>query len=149
MAFMEKEIKMATATVTNEYDVNPEKLWSKVKAFNDMHKFLPSMITSCEVNGSGEGASRVCGTENGDILETLQSLDEENMTLEYSIDNEDAPLPVANYRGKAAIEKLADNKARFTWSATFDAKGMPEAEIVGMLEGAFGGLTDNIAASVQ
>lgn len=139
---------MAQVTVSNEYNVDAEKLWSKVKAFNDMHKFLPSMITSCEVNGSGEGASRVCGTENGNILETLQSLDENNMTLEYSIDNEDAPLPVSNYRGKASIEKLADDKARFTWSATFDAKGMPEAEVVGMLEGAFGGLTDNIAASV-
>jgi hypothetical protein len=140
---------MANVSVTKEYDVNPEELWSKVKAFNDMDKFLPSMITSCQVNGSGEGASRVCGTENGDILETLQSLDDDNMTLEYSIDNEDAPLPVANYRGKASIEKLADNKAKFTWSATFDAKGVPEGEIIGMLEGAFGGLIDNIAASVQ
>ena len=139
---------MAQVTVSNEYNVDAGALWGKVKAFNNLDKYLPSIITSCEVNGSGEGASRVCGTENGNILETLQSLDENNMTLEYSIDNEDAPLPVANYRGKASIEKLADNKVKFTWSATFDAKGMPEAEVVGLLEGAFGGLTDNIAASV-
>ena len=139
---------MAQVTVSNEYNVDAGALWGKVKAFNNLDKYLPSIITSCEVNGSGEGASRVCGTENGNILETLQSLDENNMTLEYSIDNEDVPLPVANYRGKASIEKLADNKVKFTWSATFDAKGMPEAEVVGLLEGAFGGLTDNIAASV-
>ena len=140
---------MAQVTVSKEYNVDAVKLWQQVRQFNDMDKYLPSMITSCELNGSGQGSSRICGTENGDILETLQSLDDDNMTLEYSIDNEDAPLPVANYRGKASIEKLADNKAKFTWSATFDAKGMPEAEVVGMLEGAFGGLTDNIAASVQ
>lgn len=140
---------MANVSVTKEYDVNPGKLWSKVKAFNDMHKYLPAMITSCEVNGSGEGASRVCGTENGDILETLQSLDNDNMTLEYSIDNEDAPLPVSNYRGKASIEKLSDNKVKFTWSATFDAKGMPEADVISMLEGAFSSLIDNFAAGVE
>lgn len=140
---------MASVSVSKEYDVNPAELWAKVRAFNDMHKFLPAMITSCEVKGSGQGASRVCGTENGDILETLQSLDDDNMMLEYSIDNEDAPLPVANYRGKASIEKLADNKVNFTWSANFDAKGMPEAEVVTMLEGAFGGLIDNFAASVS
>ena len=140
---------MANVSVTKEYDVSPGELWSKVRAFNDMHKYLPAMITSCEVVGSGEGASRVCGTENGNILETLQSLDDDNMTLEYSIDNEDAPLPVSNYRGKASIEKLSDYKAKFTWAATFDAKGMPEADIIEMLEGAFGGLIDNFAASVQ
>ncbi|MEE8379500.1 MAG: SRPBCC family protein [Gammaproteobacteria bacterium] len=139
---------MAQVTVSNVYNVDAEKLWGKVKAFNDLDKYLPSMITSCEVTGSGEGASRVCGTENGNIEETLQSIDENNMTLEYSVDNEDAPLPVANYRGKASIEKLAGDKARFTWSATFDAKGMPEADVIGLLEGAFGGITDNIAASV-
>lgn len=139
---------MAQVTVSKEYNVNPEALWGKVKAFNNMDKYLPSMITSCAVTGSGEGASRVCGTENGNILETLQSLDEKNMTLEYSIDNDNAPLPVANYKGKASIEKLGNDKAKFTWSATFDAKGMPEAEVVSMLEGAFGGMIDNIAASV-
>ena len=140
---------MANVSVTKEFEVNPEALWNKVKAFNDMHKHLPAMITSCEVEGSGEGARRVCGTENGDILETLQSLDDENMILVYSIDNDDAPLPVSNYLGKASIEKLSDNKVRFSWSASFDAKGAPEADIIGMLEGAFGGLIDNLAASAQ
>lgn len=140
---------MANVSVTKQYDVNAEKLWNRIKAFNDMHKYLPAMITSCEVDGSGVGARRVCGTENGNILETLQSLDNDNMTLEYSIDNDDAPLPVANYMGKAALEKLSDNKVSFTWSASFDARGAPEADIVGMLEGAFGALIDNLAASAQ
>lgn len=140
---------MSEVTVSNEFNVNADKLWNTVKAFNNMHQFLPSMITSCDVTGSGEGAKRVCGTENGDILETLHSLNDNDMTLEYSIDNEDAPLPVSNYRGKAAIEKMGDDKVRFTWSATFDVKGMPEADVVGMLEGAFGGMIANIAGSVE
>ena len=85
----------------------------------------------------------------GNTTESAIKLPALARTLEYSIDNDDAPLPVANYMGKAAIEKLSDNKVSFTWSASFDAKGAPEADIVGMLEGAFGALIDNLAASAQ
>ncbi len=140
---------MAKVSVSGVFNVDPDRLWAKVSEFKDMHKFLPSMITSCEVHGSGEGAKRICGTENGDILETLQSLNNSNMTLQYSIDNEDAPLPLSHYIGTASVKKLGDNKSELTWSATFEPKGMPEAEVVGMLEGAFNGLLNNIVGSVQ
>jgi len=140
---------MATVFVSNEFAVNPEKLWEKVRQFNNMHKYLSSMITSCEVQGSGEGAKRICGTENGEILETLTLLDDDNMTLQYSIDNADAPLPVSHYRGTVVVEKRGDNKVEFSWSATFEPKGMPEAEVVEMLEGVFKSLLGNIVASVK
>jgi len=140
---------MTKVSVSNVFNVDPNKLWEKVRQFKDMHKFLPSMITSCEVQGSGEGAKRICGTENGSILETLQSLDNSNMTLQYSIDNEDAPMPVSDYIGTASVKKLSDHKSEFTWSATFEPKGMPEAEVVGMLEGVFNSLLKNIVESVQ
>lgn len=140
---------MVTVLVSNQFQVNPEKLWAKVRQFNNMHKYLPSMITSCELQGNGEGAKRICGMENGEIRETLISLDESNMTLQYTIDNEDAPLPVSHYTGTVVVKKLSDNKAEFSWSAIFEPKGMPEAEVVGMLEGVFKGLLDNIVASAK
>jgi len=139
---------MATVFVSNEFSVSPEKLWEKVRQFNNMHKYLPSMITSCEVQGNGEGAKRICGTENGEIRETLLSLDDRNMRLQYSIDNEDAPLPVSHYTGTVVVKKRGDDKVEFSWSATFEPKGMPEAEVVGILEEVFKGLLDNIVASV-
>lgn len=139
---------MATVVVSKEFSVNSEQLWEKLRQFNDMHKYLPSMITSCEVQGSGEGAQRTCGTENGEIRETLLLLDDRNMKLHYSIDNEDSPLPVTDYVGTAVVKKRADNKVDFSWSATFEAKGMPEAEVVGMLEEVFEGLLDSIVASI-
>ncbi len=140
---------MTTVFVSDEFEVNPEKLWEKVRQFNNMHQYLPAMITSCEVQGNGEGAKRICGTENGEILETLLSLDDNKMTLRYSIDNEDAPLPVSHYTGTVVVKRLADAKVEFSWAATFEPKGMPEAEVVGMLEGAFKSLLDNVAASVE
>lgn len=140
---------MTKVTVTNEFNIDAGTLWSKVRQFNNMHKFLPSMITSCEVQGGGEGAKRVCTTEHGEILETLRSLDDENMTLRYSIDNEDAPMPVKGYIGTASVTRLSENKTEFTWSAVFEPKGMPEAEVVSILEGVFSGLLNSIAESVE
>jgi len=140
---------MTNVSVSNVFNIDPAKLWEKIRQFNDMHKFLPSMVNFCEVQGSGEGAKRICGTENGNILETLQSLDDINMTLRYSIDNEDAPMPVSHYTGTVSVKKIGDREADFTWSATFEPKGMPEKEVVEMLEDVFKNLQKNIVESVQ
>ena len=140
---------MANVSVSKEFNVDAEKLWGVLRQFNDMDKYLPSLITSCSVEGSGLGAKRVCGTENGDILETLVLLDDDNKVLEYTIDNEDAPLPLSNYKARAELKSTGDNEVQFTWSAQFDPKGMPEAEVVQMLEGAFGGMLQNFAESVN
>ncbi|HED32902.1 MAG TPA: SRPBCC family protein [Gammaproteobacteria bacterium] len=140
---------MTKVMVSNEFQINSEKLWEEVRQFNNMHKYLPSMITSCEVRGNGEGAKRVCGTENGEILETLVLLDDSNMVLQYTIDNEDSPLPVSQYTGTVAIKKKGNNLTEFSWSAIFEPKGMSEADVVGMLESAFKGLLEGIVASIR
>ena len=138
---------MTQVTVTKEFDVNADAIWAVVRQFDKMDQFLPSLVTSCTVEGSGLGAKRICGTENGDILETLTLLDDDRMTMEYTIDNDDAPLPLSDYTGGARVESLGADKARFSWSGTFEAKGLPENEVSQILEGAYGAILDNIADS--
>lgn len=140
---------MTQVTISKDFNVDAQSIWAIVRQFADMDRYLPSLITSCRVLGNGLGAKRVCGTENGDILETLSSLDDEAMTLEYTIDNEDAPLPLSNYIGTAKVESLGTGKARFTWSGTFEAKGLPENEVSQILEGAYGAILDNIAENAK
>lgn len=136
---------MTQVTVSKEFNVDAQAIWAIVRQFNNMDRYLPSLITSCAVEGTGQGAKRVCGTENGDILETLSLLDDNAMTLEYRIDNEDAPLPLSGYTGEAKVESMGAGKARFTWSGTFEPKGLPENEVSQILEGAYGAILDNIA----
>ena len=138
---------MAQVTVSKEFDVDAQAIWKVVRQFDEMDRYLPSLITSCTVQGSGQGAKRICGTENGDIRETLSLLDDETMTMEYTIDNEDAPLPLSDYIGRASVERLEAGKARFTWSGTFEPKGLPGEEVSQILEGAYGAILDNIAES--
>lgn len=136
---------MAKVTVSKDFNVDADAIWAVVRQFDDMDRFLPSLITSCSVQGSGQGAKRVCGTENGNIRETLSLLDDDKMTLEYTIDNDDAPLPLSDYTGGAKVESLDSGKARFSWSGKFVAKGLSENEVSQILEGAYGAILDNIA----
>ena len=138
---------MAQVKVTREFDVNADAIWAVVRQFDKMDQFLPSLITNCTVEGHGQGAKRVCGTENGDIRETLTLLDDDRMTMEYTIDNEDAPLPLSDYTGGASVESLGAGRARFSGSGTFEPKGLPESEVSQILEGAYGAILDNIAGS--
>lgn len=140
---------MAKVTVSKDFNVDAERLWEQVRQFDSMDKFLPSLVTSCSVVGSGQGARRICGTENGDIVETLTYLDDVNKTLEYTIDNENAPLPLANYTGKVIVNSFGDNLTQFIWSGEFEPKGMPESEVVPIMEGVYTSLLDNIANSIS
>jgi hypothetical protein len=99
--------------------------------------------------GSGEGGKRVCSTPQGDIEETILLNDDQTMTFKYSIDNEDAPMPVSGYVGTVVVKGLSDNRSEFSWSATFEPKGMPEADVVGMLEGVLGGIMDAMTQRAQ
>ncbi len=136
---------MAQVTVSKDFNVDADAIWAIVRQFNNMDKYLPSLITSCAIEGDGQGAKRVCGTENGDIQETLSLLDDESMTMEYTIDNEDAPLPLSNYTGGARVESLGAGKSRFSWNGRFEPKGLPEDEVSQILEGAYSAILDNIA----
>ena len=80
---------MTQITVTKDFDVEAGAIWAVVRQFDKMDRYLPSLITNCTVKGSGQGAQRVCSTENGDIRETLSLLDDHQMALEYTIDNDD------------------------------------------------------------
>ncbi len=127
--------------------MNAIDIWNKVRTADGMDKILPSIITSCRIEGAGAGAKRICGTDNGPIEETILLIDDETMTFKYSIDNEDAPLPVSNYVGTVRVTDLRDGKSSFLWSADYEAKGMSDEEVKGMLEGVFAALLDSFAAT--
>ncbi len=140
---------MTNISVTKKYNTEASKIWTIVSRADSMDKYLPSMITACKIDDNKAGSKRVCSTEQGDIHETILVNNDEEMKFQYSIDNEDAPLPVKGYIGTATVKKITDSEAELSWAASFEPKGMPETEVVGMLEAALGGLMDNINAAAQ
>lgn len=128
---------MTKVEVTETVDTPADAVWKKVRAFDNMHKYLPEMIATCAVTGSGVGATRVCGMQGGgDIHERLEALDEATRTLTYSIS--ESPMPISDYRGTIVISEAGPGKALVSWSSLFNLEeGADEAEMKGMIEGVF------------
>lgn len=140
---------MTHVSVTEHYDIDAPAIWKLVSQANAMDKYLPEMIVSCDLESNEAGGKRVCKTEQGIINETIVRNDHENMIFVYSIDNDDAPLPVSNYLGTVTVKQLSAGKTEINWSASFKPAGIPEEEIVSMLEHTFQNLMANIYTAAK
>jgi len=103
-----------------------ELVWQTVGDFSGLDKFVAA-VTNSSVKGTGIGAERTLTLQSGDqIVEKLESLDNDNKTLQYSIVS--GPLPVEGYLSKIAIRELDPGQCEIAWSSTFEAKGASEKE---------------------
>ncbi len=102
-----------------------EKVWAIIKDFHNMSWGKP-VITHVEktgaINGNQPGAKRIL---NQAFQETLKSVDEENFTFTYSID--DGPGLVAkesvqNYLGTVKLHPVTDTNHTFVeWRSSFES----------------------------
>jgi carbon monoxide dehydrogenase subunit G len=97
-------------------------VWRAIRDFHDM-SWAPNVITHVEKvgekSGNEIGAVRIL---NGVFHETLQSLDDDAMTLTYSIDDGPSPVSkdeVSNYIGKVAVEPAGES-TRVEWTSSWE-----------------------------
>jgi hypothetical protein len=112
-----------------EIRASAEKVWQRIRGFHDM-SWAPNVITDVEAVGetpSDEvGAIRVL---NGVFRETLLTLDNEDRTFTYSID--DGPPPVSkddvkNYVGRVTVRQAEHgNGTLVEWSSTWQHNDEP------------------------
>ena len=68
-----------------------EKVWQTISDFNGLDKFVAAVANS-SIKGAGIGAERTLTLQDGSlIVEKLESLDDDNRTLQYSILSGNAP----------------------------------------------------------
>ena len=111
-----------------------EKVWETLRQFHDL-SWAAGVVTAIdkvgELEGNQVGAKRIL---NGVFHETLVSLDENERTFMYRID--DGPGPVAkdvvkNYIGAARVLPITENNSTFVeWQSTYDS---PDDAAVGEL----------------
>ena len=104
-------------------DAPCDEVWQALRNFHDM-SWAPEVITSITAVGDKKagqtGAKRVL---NEAFHETLLSLDDDDHTLSYSID--DGPGPVAkgavdNYVGTVRARPVTDSNATFVeWESSY------------------------------
>lgn len=100
-------------------------IWMKLNNFHDL-SWATNVVTSNEnsgdVDGNSPGANRIL---NGVFHETLQEIDNDLYTLNYSIDDGPSPVSkeeVANYIGSIKLSPMANGGTLVEWNSSWDAR---------------------------
>ncbi|MCI0487524.1 MAG: SRPBCC family protein [Blastocatellia bacterium] len=97
-------------------------VWKTISDFNGLPRFV-LLIVDSKVEGEGVGAVRTITLQDGQQgVETLSFLDDENMTLRYSL-ADDPGRPFKGYVATMKLTALGDNECELEWSSAFEAQG--------------------------
>jgi hypothetical protein len=138
----EETSEKISVSMSTELNASAADVWKVVGDFGGID-FL-SAIASVSVEGEGLGSIRtltLAGEEGGTIMERLEALDNEGMTLTYSI--LESQLPIDHNTGTMTVSESEEGKTTFTWSSTFAARGISDEEAKAFVENFYmGGFAD-------
>jgi hypothetical protein len=105
-----------------------ENLWNTLRSFDGVERYL-QIVSKTVVEGTGQGAKRICnvemGSQNFQIQETLEVLDDSNHSLIVSLD--DGPIQMRGMKFSFVVKSLDNGKSDVTISTNVenpDAAGM-------------------------
>jgi carbon monoxide dehydrogenase subunit G len=108
-------------------------IWQVISNFKTADMYLNGVI-HCAIEGEGVGARRtLTNADGGTILERLEMLDAEAQQLTYALLTD---TPFSNCLTTMSVRNLGPHQAQLTWSATFDAVGLPSSEAAELMESA-------------
>lgn len=119
-------MKQVIAT-THQIAADPARIWAIISRADGVDGWLP-IITTCRLEGQGEGAKRICGTAAGDLLETIVKIDQATRTFQYAI-NEQPLLPITNILVTMVVEE-ADGLTLLRWTLAGDLVDEAQAAMV-------------------
>ncbi len=106
-----------TAQITTIIDAPAENIWKTIRSYDNVESFNP-LVTSSTITGTDEGSERVCqiqfGDQQAELVENLDSVDEENKTIKVSVTT--APPPFGGQKITFQVKSLDENKAELVIS---------------------------------
>lgn len=99
------------------------KVWNQSRNFSGLNTWHPAVDTDKIVEGTDNtvGAVRLLTLKGGGtIKEKLLGYDDAKRTFSYSI--LEGVLPVSNYKSTFTVTPAGKNKAKVTWSGSFQRK---------------------------
>ncbi|HCU90545.1 MAG TPA: hypothetical protein DGR97_11400 [Gammaproteobacteria bacterium] len=133
---------MYKVLVEKNVDLPRKKLFDALMSFGGLEKLLPDMIASCEVTGSGIGASRDIKMKDGGRVVERLDVAHDDTVFGYSITYNDA-LPFENYCAVVTLED-AGNSTVARWGSNWNAKGATDDEVKEALTGLYSTLLDGM-----
>lgn len=101
----------------HQIDAPIDKLWANISKASGVNTWLP-VITSCSLEGQGEGAKRICSSEQGDLLEKIVKIDHERKIFQYAIEQQPF-FPITNILGTMTVSESM-GKSQLNWDLAFD-----------------------------
>ncbi len=103
---------------------SPDVVWAKVRDFAQLQSWHPAIESSTATNGSEVGSVRTLKIKGGgEVIETLESLDEGAKTFSYRAKDGSA-LPVTNYSSKLVVKAGEGGTTVVEWRGAFYRKYM-------------------------
>ena len=109
--------EMMKVQITKTIEAHADNIWKTIRAYDNVESYIP-MVTNSTISGTDEGSERVCkiqfGEQQAELVEKLDSVDEENKTIKISITN--APPPFSGQQNTFHVKPLEEKKAELTIS---------------------------------
>lgn len=137
---------MGETTVKAEIAVPAERLWGLVRDFGN----IPWIPGGDEATIEGEGIGMVRSLMGGAVRERLESLDEEQKQLGYTID-QGLPIPAKDYHATMTVTVVGPETAGLEWRCTWEPDGATEEEVgvqfQGLYETMIGWIRENLGVA--
>ena len=133
-----------TVTETVALGAPADKVWDKLKDFDKWQGWHPAVASTIIPTGGDNkpGTIRVLSLNGGgEINETLTAFDGAAKSTAYVINA--SPLPVDQYASTLSVA-AKDGGSVVTWTATFDAKGVADADATKTISGVYRLGLDNL-----
>jgi len=93
-----------------------------------------ALVVACHVEGAGVGARRtLTGADGSMIVERLEALEQDSRRLSYRLLSD---TPFRDCLTTVSVQEREPGQSEVTWSATFEADGIPESEAGELMAGA-------------
>lgn len=129
--------------IIKKLNVPADKVWKAISEIGRLDVWFP-IIETCNVEGNGPGALRSMTIVNGggDIKDTIEEIDHQNMRLVYL--RPISPFPVTYYRGTVEVFKSYDGLGIVCWTIDFESKPEDSSSVAELVLGAIGAGLDGM-----
>jgi len=118
-------------------NASADQVWKVIGGFGTLDTWHPGVVKEV-MTGSGTrpGDTRVLTLQNGGtVTEVLVDHDDHNRKYSYTI--KQSPLPVSQYLSTLKVLPMGKDLARVVWSATFNARGVPDKQAMDAVRGIY------------
>ena len=129
---------MVEVRVEGELKFSAEKVWAVIADFGNV-SWVPG-VQKVELEGEGVGMVRHLTVPTFPQLhERLDAIDHEKLILDYSIP-EVAYIHLKNYRARAQVSELENERCRVVWSCQAEVDGADDAQATAETEAFYGAI---------